>query len=198
MYFSRRGWPDRSPAFAAAALLAVHVIEVWFARYPNSEIALQALVFATLLAFTRAHQDDDAFFAPVAGVLATLLIFTRLDGLLVAAGLAATMVLTWIVTGTRPRVSFLITLAIGLGLALAYLMGPLQSYLITPIRFTDSVSRGLTWLAAGGAVAGLVTLGILRRRFGDRARGVVPIALTAVVIAAAAYALVPARAGGAR
>ena len=136
-------------AFAAAALLAVHVIELWFARYPNSEIALQALVFATLLAFTRAHQDDDAFFAPVAGVLATLLIFTRLDGLLVAAGLAATMVLTWIVTGTRPRVSFLITLVIGLGLALAYLMGPLQSYLITPIRFTDSVSRGLTWLAVG-------------------------------------------------
>ena len=77
-------------------------------------------------------------------------------------------------------------------------MGPLQSYLITPIRFTDSVSRGLTWLAAGGAVAGLVTLGILRRRFGDRARGIVPIALTAVVVAAAAYALVPARAGGAR
>jgi hypothetical protein len=176
-------------AFAAAALLSVHVIELWFARYPNSEIALQALVFATLLAFTRAHQDDDAFFAPVAGVLATLLIFTRLDGLLVAAGLAATMVLTWIVIGTRPRVSFLITLVVGGGLALAYLTGPLQSYLITPIRFTDSVSRGLTWLVAVGGVAGLVTLGILQRRFGDRARSVVPIALTAVVIAAAAYAL---------
>jgi hypothetical protein len=78
---------------------------------------------------------------------------------------------------------------IGGGLALAYLTGPLQSYLITPIRFTDSVSRGLTWLAAGAGVAGLVTLGILQRRFGDRARNVVPIALTVVVIAAAAYAL---------
>ena len=176
-------------AFAAAALLSVHVVELWFARYPNSEIALQALVFATLLAFTRAHQDDDAFFAPVAGVLATLLIFTRLDGLLVVAGLAGTMVLTWIVIGTRPRVTFLITLVIGGGLALAYLTGPLQSYLITPIRFTDSVSRGLTWLAVVGGVAGVVMLGILRRRFGDRARSVVPIALTAVVVAAAAYAL---------
>jgi hypothetical protein len=176
-------------AFAAAALLAVHVIEVWFARYPNSEMQLQALLFATLLAFTRAHQDADAFFAPVAGVLATLLIFTRLDGLLVAAGLAGTIVLTWIVTGTRPRASFLITLTIGGGLALVYLMGPLQSYLITPIRFTDSISRGLTWLAAGGGVAGLVALAMLRRRLGDGARAVVPIALAAVLVAAAAYAL---------
>ena len=45
---------------------------------------------------------------------------------------------------------FLITLVIGGGLALAYLTGPMQPYLITPIRFTDSVSRGLTWLAVVG------------------------------------------------
>src|SRR5262249_22075636 len=115
----------RIAAFAAAALLAVHVIELWFARDPNSEIALQALLFATLLAFTRAHQDDDAFFGPVAGVLATLLIFTRLDGLLVAAALVATMALAWIVTGTRPRVGFVLTLAIGGALGLLYLSGPL-------------------------------------------------------------------------
>ena len=50
---------------------------------------MQALLFAALLAFARAHQDDDAFFAPVAGVLAALLIFLRFDGLLVVAGIAA-------------------------------------------------------------------------------------------------------------
>lgn len=176
-------------AFAAAALLAVHVIELWFARYPNSEIALQALLFATVLAFTRAHQDEDAFFAPVAGVLATLSIFTRLDGLLVAAALVATVALTWVVTATKPRASFLITLFAGGALGLLYLSGPLQSYLITPIRFTDSVSRGLTWIAVSGGVAGLAGLALLRRSFGDRARPVVPWTLAIVVIAAAAYAL---------
>jgi hypothetical protein len=176
-------------AFAAAALLAAHVIELWFARYPNSEIALQALLFATLLAFTRAHQDADAFFAPVAGVLATLLIFTRLDGLLVAAALTGTVALSWIVTGAKPRLSFVVTLGVGGALALAYLTGPLQSYVITPIRFTDSVSRGLTWIAVAGGLAGLAGLMMLRRVAGDRAKPVVPIALAIVVVAAAAYAL---------
>jgi hypothetical protein len=176
-------------AFAAAVLLAVHVIEVWFARYPNSEIMLQALLFAALLAFSRAHQDDDPFFAPVAGVLGALLIFTRLDGLLVAAALAATIAVAWIATGTRPRAGFLVTIGIGSALAIGYLMGPMQAYLITPIRFTDSVSRGLTWLAAAGAVLVLIGLGVLRRRFGDRARLAVPIALSIVLFAAAAYAL---------
>ena len=41
------------------ALLALHVIEVWFARYPNAEVVMQALLFAALLANARAHVDGD-------------------------------------------------------------------------------------------------------------------------------------------
>ena len=47
----RRRAAVRAPAAAAAAtLLALNVIEVWFARYPNVEIVMQALLFAALLA----------------------------------------------------------------------------------------------------------------------------------------------------
>ena len=47
---------------------------------------MQALLFAALLAFARAHQDDDAFFGAVAGALFALLIFLRIDALLVLLG----------------------------------------------------------------------------------------------------------------
>ena len=40
----------RAAAFAAASLLSVNVIQVWFARYPNAEVVMQALLFAAMLA----------------------------------------------------------------------------------------------------------------------------------------------------
>ena len=41
--FSARGWPGRLPAPPPLVLLAINVIEVWYARYPNSEMLTQAL-----------------------------------------------------------------------------------------------------------------------------------------------------------
>ena len=52
-------------AFAGSVLLAVHVAQIWFSRYPNSELTLQALMLAGLLAYARTHFDGDRFFAPV-------------------------------------------------------------------------------------------------------------------------------------
>ena len=63
---------------------------MWFARYPNAEMVMQALLFAALLAHARAHVDGDGFFAPVAGTLLGLLLFLRFDAVLgIAAVLAA-------------------------------------------------------------------------------------------------------------
>ncbi len=74
----------------AAALLTLNVAQVWFARYPNAEMVMQALLFAALLASARAHVDGDGFFAPVAGTLLGLLLFLRFDAVLgIAAVLAA-------------------------------------------------------------------------------------------------------------
>lgn len=183
-------------AFAGAALLAVHVIEVWFGQYPNSEVAMQALFFATLLAFTRAHQDEIAFFAPVAGALSALLIFARLDGLLVAAALVGTAVVTWIVAGTRPRWSFVVTLVAGGTLGLAYLNGPLHSYVRMPIDFFFQSIRDYGGLEMAGAAILIIALGVSARRYAAIVQKVAPVVLAVVMVAAAAYALYARAPGG--
>ncbi|HUL73378.1 MAG TPA: glycosyltransferase family 39 protein [Vicinamibacterales bacterium] len=178
------------PAFAAAALLALHVIQVWFARYPNSEVTLQALLFATLLAYSRAHEDGDGFFAPIAGLLAALLIFARLDGVMVVAALAGVAVLSWIAAGTRPRASFVLTMGAGTLAGLLYLKGPLHSYAETPTNWVRGLAEvpGLIALASAAVIAALVVLVVLRRRAPAALRTALPIAIAAVLLAAAGYA----------
>ena len=121
-------------AFAAAALLALNVVTVWFARYPNAEVVMQAFLFAALLANARAHVDGDRFFAPAAGMLLGLLLFLRFDSVLGVAGLAAG-VLLGAFAGQRPRFAMLagfIALAIP---ALLYYRGPLRAYANQPLEF---------------------------------------------------------------
>ncbi len=84
------------PAAAAAGLLCVHVIQTCYARYPNSEIVTQALVFAALLAHAYAHEDEDRFFGPVAASLLGLAFFTRMPVMLaIGAAIAASLLRTW-------------------------------------------------------------------------------------------------------
>ena len=78
VYFAAKRLIGPIPAAAAAGLLCVHVIQTWYARYPNSEIVTQALMFPALLAHAYAHEDDDAFFGPIAASLLGLALFTRL------------------------------------------------------------------------------------------------------------------------
>ena len=82
VYFAGARLLGHSGRGPAAILLALNVIEVWFARYPNAEVVMQALLFAALLAFARSHVDGDEFFAPVAGSLLGLLLFLRFDAVL--------------------------------------------------------------------------------------------------------------------
>ncbi len=86
LYFAGRRLAGDAAAWTAAALLTLHVVQVWFARYPNAEMVMQPLLFAALLAHARAHVDGDGFFAPVAGALLGLLLFLRFDAVL---GIAA-------------------------------------------------------------------------------------------------------------
>jgi 4-amino-4-deoxy-L-arabinose transferase-like glycosyltransferase len=186
VYFAGARWLGKPAAFVAAALLSLHVLQVWFARYPNSEAAMQALLFAALLAFARAHQDEDAFFAPIAGVLAGLIIFLRLDGLIVVAALAGTAALTWAVDRRRPRVGFVLTLIATSALGLMYLMGPMRAYFGTPINFLSGFSTARLALPIVAGLAALLGLVLMRRlRF---VRTAIPIALIVLVLAASVYA----------
>src|SRR6185369_11364855 len=119
VYFAGGRLVGRTAAAAAAILLALHVIEVWFGRYPNAEVVMQALLFAALLANARAHIDRDPFFAPVAGVLLGLLLFLRYDVVLGIAGFATGLVLNAAARRARPRRSFLAAFASVAALATA-------------------------------------------------------------------------------
>jgi len=82
VYFASARLVGRLPAFAGTVLLAINVAEIWFARYPNSELMQQALLFASMLALARAVIDDDPLFGAAAGVLLGVLLFARIDTLL--------------------------------------------------------------------------------------------------------------------
>ena len=173
------------------------MIEVWFARYPNAEVVMQPLLFAALLANARAHLDDDAFFAPVAGVLLGLLLFLRFDAVLGIAGVVGGLALTAL-AGRRVRWSFFATLAASSVLAAAYMLGPMRAYAYLPIVF---VSHLPWWQTAALLVVLIVALAALVAgapgvRFSRMVRRSAPVIVAGAVCAAAVYALYVRQPGG--
>ena len=164
VYFAGARIAGRTAAGAAAALLSLHVIQVWFSRYPNAEVVMQALLFAALLANARAHVDGDRFFAPVAAGLLGLLLFLRFDAVLAIAGVAGGLALAGF-NGQRPRALFVAIFAAVAALAALYLLGPMRAYAELPIVFLSNlpaweylvlglvipVAAGGLWLATTNA-----------------------------------------------
>ncbi|HWK08544.1 MAG TPA: hypothetical protein VNR64_00740 [Vicinamibacterales bacterium] len=190
VYFAGARWIGRVPAAAAAALLALNVVQVWFARYPNSEIAMQGLLFAALLANARAHVDEDPFFAPVAGALLGLLLFLRLDSALGIAGVLAALTLG-LAAGQRPRWTFWPPLAIGTLLAAWYYAGPMRAYAALPLGLLRQISWD-RYAAAAILCAAIVWVCVWAMRREQVSRFVVrwtPAVLNVIVIALAVYAL---------
>lgn len=191
VYFCGRRLFGRTAAIAAAVLLSLNVLEVWFARYPNAELVMQALVFAALLASARGHVDDDPFFAPVAGALLSLLLFLRFDAVLAIGAVVASLALARVSGAIRLRPSFFVTLVAGSALAGWYLLGPMRAYMWLPIVFVTNLTL---WqyaaLAAGGAlVLGLLVLGSRQPRLSAWSRTAAPNAAAVLMAAAAIYAL---------
>jgi hypothetical protein len=188
VYFAGARLVGRMAAFAAAVLLSLHVITVWFARYPNAEVVMQAMLFASLLAFARAHQDDDPFFGPVAGALLGLLLFLRIDALLAIAAVLAAAVLAWVVDRKPPRIGFLAPFAAAAVISWFYLTGPMRGYFWLPRIYLSNLPVPAVAGGVAGAIALVTVLLWSRRRFADRARAVLPTALAAVVVPLAVYA----------
>jgi hypothetical protein len=188
VYFAGARFAGRWAALLAALLLAINVAEVWYARYPNSEVMQQALLFGALLALARAYRDDDAFFAPVAGVLLGSIMFVRLDSVVVLGGVGAGLLLL-VADGKRLGWPFVVPLALLLAAAAAYFAGPLRAYLDIPLALMGGLPGLATALgllaAAGAAIRGaraarpLLVGSVLRW---------VPRVLAAAIVAAAAYA----------
>ncbi len=188
VYFAGARLVGRPAAAAGSALLAINVASIWFARYPNSEVMQQALVFAGVLALARAQQDGDRFFAPVAAVVLGLLAFVRLDAAIAVAAVAGGVAVS-VIDGKRPRLSFVLILAALFAVAWFYLNAFTARYMLMPIKFV----LGNRLLLAGAAVAAAAGLGVLvwtarHEHLAARLRRWLPRLLTVAVLAAAAYA----------
>jgi hypothetical protein len=190
VYFAGSRLVGRAAAWAAAALLALHVVEVWFARYPNAEVVMQAMLFASLLANARAHVDGDRFFAPVAGSLLGLLLFVRFDAVLGIAAVAASVMLG-VAVGGRLQWSFVAALAATAGLSLVYLSGLMRAYADLPVIFVSNLTV-LQISALGGAVLlafATIAAGMKVPLVRTAIRALVPAALVGGVVVGAIYAL---------
>jgi hypothetical protein len=188
LYFLGARLIGRPAGAAAAALLAIHVVQLWHARIPNSEVLGQPLLLAGLLALARAHQDDDMFFAPVAGLLLGLLPFARFDGVL-AVGLAGVGLGAFWLTGGRVLWAFMVPLGGALLAFGTYLLTWLAPYAALPRIWVEANRWTLLTLLGFSLAAWLVgTLARRSRVFTSRVRTLLPHLMAAGVIALAAYA----------
>jgi 4-amino-4-deoxy-L-arabinose transferase-like glycosyltransferase len=78
-YFAVREAFDRRLAAVAATLLALTPTQVWFARYPTSEVLTQFLLFGGLWAFARYERDGEGWAAVLAGVALGEVMLARID-----------------------------------------------------------------------------------------------------------------------
>ncbi len=197
VYFAGVRLVGRAAAAAGAGLLTLHVVQVWFARYPNAEVVMQAVLFAALLANARAHVDRDAFFAPVAGWLLVLLVFLRFDAVLGVAGVLAALAVS-VFEGRRPHWSFWATLVTGTVLAGAYLVGPMRAYVTLPMVFLSNLpwwEYALLVLAGAAGIWALVA-GARQPRIAAGVVVTLPYLLIAVAVALSLYAVALRHPGG--
>ena len=196
VYFAAKRLIGEVPAAAAAGLLSVHVIQTWYARYPNSEIVTQALLFGALLAHAYAHEDDDRFFGPVAASLLGLALFTRLPVVLAVGTAIAASILAH-AGGGRTRAGFLVTLAAWMAAASIYYTTQLRPYFNRPIEYLGSLEPiHLVGLMLALSAGGVLLWAIRRPRVAEATRVWLPRCLMVLVTVGAIYGLFLREPGG--
>ncbi len=196
VYFAGARIVGRPAALAGSALLAVNVVQVWYARYPSAEMALQPLLFAGLLAFARTVRDGDPFFAPVAALLFVLGAFTHLTGTVAVVMVLAAAVLAVVVGYGRVRASFWVLSIAGLLLASVYLWRYIPPYFDVPLGFVQNLRAVHLALLAVGAVLAIAGMRLIRRWTPGQRDAWLGGGLTAVIWLLAIYAFFFRTAGG--
>lgn len=176
----------RRAAFAGAALLAVNVAQVWFARYFCTEMLFQALAFGGVLAYIRAHADGDRFFAPIAAILIGLTPFLHITGV-VAVGALGLAALLGRYGGQPVLASFVLPLGAAGGLAAVYYLTVLTTY--TPLWYIRALRPEHVVVIAGALAVVLLAFAAGRPGFAARVRRWLPPTATAAICILAVYAL---------
>lgn len=194
VYFFGVRLAGRAPAFLACLLLALNVIEVWYGRYPNAEVVMQALVFAGLLAFSYSIKDDDRYFGWVTGAFAAALIFLRFDSYLAIAPVAGAAALLWIVERRSVGWGAALLLVVASAIAWQYYRGPMQAYFWMYRENLPAVGTGV--LLVGGAIGLTYLAGLARGLIGPPLKTITPPVLVLAIAALTIYVLFFRRAGG--
>jgi hypothetical protein len=196
VYFAGARLFGRTVAFAGTLLLAINVIQVWFGRYPNAEMVMQTLLFAALLAWSRAQVDGDLFFAPISASLLGLLLFLRFDAVLAFAGFVVAALLGF-AARKRPSIAFLATIQFWIALGVWYLLGLMRPYMELPIIYLNNLAWWQVALLVAGAVAFvLFAIAAPHLRFLQTVDRRLPIVIVSVVLLLAFYAYFFRVAGG--
>jgi hypothetical protein len=190
VYFAGVHLFGRLTGFAAACLLLVNVVQVWFGRYPNAEVLMQVFVFAVILAVMHQQTLEDGWFAVVAGLLLGLLLFLRFDTAFAVAAVFAALILQTL-TGKRFPWLLPASLLIPGALVIVYTGAIMDAYAARYLAFV----RFMPWWQHAGLVIGLATLAATVRagRRHPRVRELVvewtPVLIAVTCCGAALYAL---------
>jgi hypothetical protein len=147
----------RTVAAAGTLLLAINVIEVWFSGYPNAEVVAQTLLFAAMLAWSRAQVDGLAFFGVIAASLLGMLLFLRVDMAIAVAAFVGAAALGRM-AGLPPVVGFFPALVVWLAAAALYLLGLMKPYMWIPLIWIQALPL---WQMVLGVVAAATALAIV-------------------------------------
>jgi hypothetical protein len=147
----------RTVAAAGTVLLALNVIEVWFSGYPNAEVVAQTLLFAAMLAWSRAQVDSLPFFGVVAASLLGMLLFLRVDMVIAVAGFVAAAAVGR-TAGLPPVLGFFPALTVWLAAAGLYLFGLMQPYMYLPRVWIAALPAWQMATVGLGAVATLALI----------------------------------------
>lgn len=185
-YFLAAHLFGRAAGVVAALLLSLNVVTVWFARYPNAELPMQAWLLAACLAFARGLDSRLRFFGAVAGGMLGLLLFLRYDAVL-AIGAVASAAMLLRASGQRIGFTFALVLMTTGTAGYWYLLHPMRAYSAYPLAFIRE--QGLWWLVAGAVVAGMTARAMLRMAAVSTAvRRGLPLGMAATFVVLAVYA----------
>lgn len=188
VYFLACRWTGPLAAAAAATLLTLHVTQVWFSRYPNSDIVMQAGLFTALLAFARSAQDDDWWFAPVAAWAVVLQAFGRVEALLGVVVMLGVALLSWAVRREPWRWRFVLLTTAGSALALWYMTTLMQAYFWRAAVFLENLPALQVMFGLGAAATGTLAIVVFRRRVAPLVHQWLPLLIAGVLTALTIYA----------
>ncbi len=168
VYFALRTLLGATPAFVGTLLLALNVLQVWFARFPVSEMVSQLLIFLGLGALARVERGAADAWAALAGCLFGLSLLVRIDSLLIAAPLCA-FVAVRVAQRAWPRRRLLVLLV---PFALLALHAGLHGWLFAR-KYVISIATRPYWRQPawvwGAALLVSVAVVFLARRYGAQA-----------------------------